>query len=783
MNSTDSIKNLLATSGGDTVKLFDLSLEPRDPCILSYIPSPGFQVNSLKWNHTNLVVASAGDDKKISLWRKNGQSLGTVPMAGNDGGDNIEESISTINFSSKASRYICSGGSGQVVRIWDLQRKRCIKWLKGHTDTISGVMYNCKDEHLASISLNGSLILHNLASGAKAAELKDPNGQVLRVLDYSKISRHLLVTAGDDGSIHLWDTTGRSPKVSWLKQHSAPTSGISFSPSNDKIVASVGMDKKLYTFDSGSRRPSFCIPYEAPFSSLAFTDDGFTLAAGTSSGRVVFYDVRGKPQPLTVLRAYGNSEAVISLCWQRAKPVIVNENNCTTEMALLGSAVEDSILMPDPLPTMVSSSLTSSMTTSGSRTTVRSGSVDSFSFPAGITGSTSGTLGVSPSEETPIRSSLWKGGSLARLHAPRNFKDDMEVFSPLVEVQPITPSLDKLWDDQEGFKKDFDKKSSLLLPSSLRFPLSVEGGNENRPIFDWKSSPLPKQDDASSAQLSSTSVSSHDSSSITPPEAWGGERLSDRLSHLRQSGNMPSRFAISTSGPLAQGTMLSGLQDTFPATQSISSLTSSSLSLANLRIKENSNEETSLGSSEHFPSSSTSFSVGTKGVTGQGTLDSTMSLPRRFSSYAERISTAPYFSDGTLSVGSPKIKKTGAETREELLNSLLSRSDTSSATAAGAFQAMNGEIKQSQKSTVPELQQGSSFTLQLFQRTQEETLSSLQKSIHEDMRNLHLDILRQFHMQEMETSNAMKLILENQAELMKEVQLLRRETQQLRQLL
>ncbi|XP_015067292.1 protein NEDD1 isoform X2 [Solanum pennellii] len=758
MNSTDSIKTLLATTGGDTVKLFDLTLEPRDPCILSYTTSPGFQVNSVKWNHTNLVVASAGDDKKISLWRKNGQSLGTVPLAGTDSADNIEESISTINFSSKASRYICSGGSGQVIRIWDLQRKRCIKWLKGHTDTISSAMYNCKDEHLASISLNGNLILHNLASGAKAAELKDPNAQVLRVLDYSKISRHLLVTAGDDGSIHLWDTTGRSPKVSWLKQHSAPTSGISFSPTNDKIVASVGMDKKLYTFDSGSRRPTFCIPYEAPFSSLAFTDDGFTLAAGTSSGRVVFYDVRGKPQPLTVLRAYGNSEAVTSLCWQRAKPVIVNENNCTTEMALLGSAVEDSILMPDPLPAMMSSSLATSMTTSG----------------------------LSPSEETPIRSSLWKGGSLARLHAPRNFKDDMEVFSPLVEVQPITPSLDKLWDDQEGFKKDFDKKSSLLFPSSLRFPLPVEGGNENRPIFDWKSSSLPKQEDASFAQLSSTPTSSRgdDSSSITPPEAWGGERLSDRLSHLRQSGNMPSRFAISTSGPLAPGSMLSGLQDNFPATQSIGSLTSSTLSLANLRIKENPNEETILGSSEH--ASSTSFSVGTKGITGQGTLDSlgsTVSLPRRFSSYAERISTTPSFSDGTLSVGSPKTKKTGAETREELLNSLLSRSDTSSATAAGAFQAINGEIKQSQKSTLPELQQGSSFTLQLFQRTQEETLSSLQKSIHEDMRNLHLDILRQFHMQEMETSSAMKLILENQAELMKEVQLLRRETQQLRQLL
>ncbi|PHT52817.1 hypothetical protein CQW23_07279 [Capsicum baccatum] len=92
---------------------------------------------------------------------------------------------------------------------------------------------------------------------------------------------------------------------------------------------------------------------------------------------------------------------------------------------------------------------------------------------------------------------------------------------------------------------------------------------------------------------------------------------------------MPSYFAISTFGPLAPGTMLSGLQDNFSATQSISSLTSSILSLVNLRIKENSNEETSLGSSEHVPSSTTSFSIGTKGITGQGILDSlgsTMSL-------------------------------------------------------------------------------------------------------------------------------------------------------------
>ncbi|CAN1257324.1 Protein NEDD1 [Linum perenne] len=422
MKLADPSMALLAASGGDTVKLFDVSVDSGDPCTLSYTPSPGSLVNSVKWNHTNLVVASAGEDKKISLWRRNGQNLGTIPLSGTDNGDGMEESISAISFSNKGSRYICSGGSGRVVRIWDLQRKLCIKRLMGHTGTITGTVYNCKDEHLASVSTSGDLIVHNLASGGKAADLKDPYNQVvefvgckcissvvLRVLDYSRIGRHLLVTAGDDGSVHLWDTTGRHPKNSWLKQHSAPTAGVSFSPSSDKIIATVGLDKKLYTYDSGSRRSSSFISYEEPFSSLAFRDDGLVLAAGTGCGRVVFYDVRGKPEPYTVLRAYSSSEAVTSLCWQRSKPVIVNEN-CTAEMALLGGSVKDSILMPDPLPSVTSSSI---------------------SLPTVTSVATFG-------EETPLRR---PGGPLMRLRAPHtgyNFNDDMEVFSPLVEVQPIT---------------------------------------------------------------------------------------------------------------------------------------------------------------------------------------------------------------------------------------------------------------------------------------------------------------------------------------------------------
>lgn len=771
MGFVDPAAPLLATCGGDTVKLFDVTVESGDPCVLAYSPAPGHPVNAVKWNHTNLIVASAGDDKKISLWHKKGQNVGQLPTSTVDRGDDIEESIYSISFSNKGSRYLCSGGSGHIVRIWDLQRKRCIKWLSGHTDTITGVMYNCKDEHLASISMKGDLILHNLASGARAAELSDPNGQVLRVLDYSRNSRHILATAGDDGSVHLWDTTARTPKVSWLKQHSAPTSGVCISPSSDKIIATVGLDKKLYTLDSASRRATHTIPHDAPFSSLAYNDDGTILAAGTNSGRVVFYDVRGKPQPLTILRAYNSSEAVTSLCWQRSKPVIVSENS-SSEVALLGGTSEDSILMPDPLP-----SATPSTFPSGAGIT---------SLRSSLTGNTSGFLSTSKSstaEETPYRARPLSGGPLSKLQAPRgNFsiKDDMDVFSPLVDVQPFTPSSNSWWDEHgsDETKKD-DKSGDKKLLATRKFQY-MEGNSEPHPISDWRSNSVSRQDGASSA--STTPVSSWKSEpSISPPESSTGNALPDRLTHRQQI----SRFGQSAfqTGSLA----FAGLQDSASST-SLSlkgSLTSNILmNLQNKGILSNAQSSLETSSASLQTSVSSSFMSKTLPSVNSDLPGAALSKSAwKPSTLTDRLSTSSVFSEGLASAfGSPKSKKTGAETKDELLTSLLSRQEAPMTSSSGSLLASNGVVPpQLPTSGLSADQQGaSSFSLQYVQRMLEESLGSVHKSIHEDVRNLHIELLRQFHMQEMETSGVMNLVLEKLEGLTKEVQQLRRENQQLR---
>uniref|UniRef100_A0A0E0EQ13 Uncharacterized protein n=1 Tax=Oryza meridionalis TaxID=40149 RepID=A0A0E0EQ13_9ORYZ len=582
-----------------------------------------------------------------------------------------------------------------------------------------------------------------------------PLPRVLRVLDYSRNSRHILVTAGDDGSVHLWDTTARTPKVSWLKQHSAPISGVCISPSSDKIIATVGLDKKLYTLDSGSRRPTHTIPHEAPFSSLAYNDDGTILAAGTNSGRVVFYDVRGKPQPLTILRAYNSSEAVTGLCWQRSKPVIVNENS-SSEVALLGGSSEESVLMPDPLP-----SATSAFHSGGVIPNLRS------SLAANPSGFLS-TSTLSTVEETPYRTRPLSGGPLSKLQAPRsNFslKDDMDVFSPLVDVQPFTPSSGSLWDDHgsDETKKD-DKLGEKKLSTTRKFPF-IEDNNEPHPISDWKSISNSRQDDASSA--TTTSMPSWKSElSITSPETATGNALSDRLTHRQQV----SRFGASAfqTGSFA----FAGLQDSASTTGNSlkGSLTSNILmNLQNKGVLSNARPSLDISTSSLQSSLSSGLMAKTMPPVNSDQPGAAQSSSQwRPSTYTDRVSTSSVFSEGLASAfGSPKSKKTGAETKDELLSSLLSRQEAAAASSSANLVANNGVVPpQLPTSGLSADQQGvSSFSLQYVQRMLEESLGSVQKSIHEDM----------------EMSGVLNLVLEKLEGLTKEVQQLRRENQQLRQ--
>lgn len=183
-----------------------------------------------------------------------------------------------------------------------------------------------------------------------------------------------------------------------------------------------------------------------------------------------------------------------------------------------------------------------------------------------------------------------------------------------------------------------------------------------------------------------TSSSKIEESSITPV-AWGGERFSDKFTHNRRP--TLSRFGMMAASGLASGSTFSGLQELSSWTNHISGSSSSNQkpSVANLHNKDlSSDRQFPLGFSENFPSSSISPLLDRKAVTRQASLDlprtpASLTLPRRFS--AERLSTGEVTSP---TKGSPKTKKTGAETGAEIFNGLLNPT-TLTANASEAWTA------------------------------------------------------------------------------------------------
>lgn len=155
--------------------------------------------------------------------------------------------------------------------------------------------------------------------------------------------------------------------------------------------------------------------------------------------------------------------------------------------------------MPDPLPSSVNVSHGS---TSTATIPARSSGRHAFSPADSSAASTSGVSMASvltrssPAEESQGGNHLLTSGTISRLQTRNNFtfKDDMEVFSPLADVQPITPSVGSSWDNRDDQKKDgalgdnFRKLTRVSSPSSTvrRFPSIEELGTDSYLSFERK---------------------------------------------------------------------------------------------------------------------------------------------------------------------------------------------------------------------------------------------------------------------------------------------------------
>eukprot|EP01028_Stygiella_incarcerata_P005988 TRINITY_DN2469_c0_g1_i2.p1 TRINITY_DN2469_c0_g1~~TRINITY_DN2469_c0_g1_i2.p1 ORF type:complete len:806 (+),score=188.10 TRINITY_DN2469_c0_g1_i2:115-2532(+) len=269
----------------------------------------GKPIHALEWNHNGEFIISGGEYGRLVMEHgKTGVSLASldVPLIEPD----ARASVLGVSLS-RGSRFLCCGGTDCLVSVFDLKEKKRIRTFKGHRDTVTSVAFTAKEDHVASGSLSGEILLHSMIRDSSVATFKPKLFSVTSSIDYavSKIafsphSVYSLVSAMESGGVTLWDVARRIESYSFVAAHTAPTTSIAFSPLNKLLFCTGGLDKRVCFYDSQDKKVVKRIPVPSPIQSVCFMNDGTHLFVGTTKGQIILYDLRGGKDPLFTHAAF-----------------------------------------------------------------------------------------------------------------------------------------------------------------------------------------------------------------------------------------------------------------------------------------------------------------------------------------------------------------------------------------------------------------------------------------------------------------------------------------------
>ncbi|KAK3260106.1 ubiquitin-protein transferase activating protein [Cymbomonas tetramitiformis] len=191
-----------------------------------------YYLNLLDWSCNNIIAVALGS--AVYLWNA---ETGTVDplMETNTDGDDYVTSISW----GKDGKHIAIGTNSAEVQIWDADRQRQVRTLKGHAARVGALAWN--GTTLASGGRDTNILQHDVRIRDHLTATLVGHEQEVCGLKYSPSGQ--LASGGNDNLLHIWDSNSISRGGTYLHrldQHQAAVKALAWCPFQSNLLATGG---------------------------------------------------------------------------------------------------------------------------------------------------------------------------------------------------------------------------------------------------------------------------------------------------------------------------------------------------------------------------------------------------------------------------------------------------------------------------------------------------------------------------------------------------------------
>jgi hypothetical protein len=303
--------SLIASSSGN-VKIWMFDGTRLD--ILANSVASAEDTLCVRWNHTNQVVGAGTSEGNIHLQHVNtAQILSTLSLQQSG----IAGAVRSLAFSNN-SRYLASAARNGI-HIWDLKKRSIKVSLKGHIADVACVGFAAEGQVLSGDE-HGVLKLWDTGRGEAGLDMRRAGSHAgLRHLEVGGQGHAACGYA--DGCLAVWDAGAGRMLTQFQHLHASPVVCLAMSPKNSKLVIAAGEDGKVHLIDTSApsgAAPSASLDAGERLTAVSFQENAIHSAVGTADGNILIYDWRSLAKPLCKVPAHSPAP-VLSLAFQVPK--------------------------------------------------------------------------------------------------------------------------------------------------------------------------------------------------------------------------------------------------------------------------------------------------------------------------------------------------------------------------------------------------------------------------------------------------------------------------------